>query len=141
MNARRNAQTGIIMKKSKRPGAKKLLVLGLVLAYMCMAAACTNDDKGSSNSGSMAGSGSQDNNSSSAADNNNGTAGSNNNSVTEGTDKNGGTDGILDDAGDTITNVIDDVTDGVSDVADDILGDGMDNSGAVSTEDNSTKTQ
>ena len=44
------------MKKGKKlAGAKKLLALGLVLAYVCMATACTNNDKKDNSSDSMAG--------------------------------------------------------------------------------------
>lgn len=49
------------MKKGKNfAGAKKLLALGLVLAYVCMATACTNNDKKNNNSDSMAGTSTQD---------------------------------------------------------------------------------
>lgn len=113
----------IIMKKNKRPaGAKKLLALCMVLAYMCVATACTNDNNGN-NSGNMAG-----NNASSEsgtnAPNDNGTN-NNNNSVTNGTDNNANNgDSLLDDAGNTVGDIVDDAANGVMDITDDIVGDG-----------------
>ena len=130
------------MKKFKTlAGAKKLLALGLVLAYMCMATACTNgnnisESDSGAESGALAnntgtngngtngiGNNGSDNNVTTGIDNNgsenNGTDGSYNNSVTEGTDDNslmGDSDGIL-------NNVIDDVRDGIDNIADDTLGD------------------
>ncbi len=55
------------MKKGKKlAGAKKLLALGLVLSYVCMATACTNNDKKGNSSDSMAGTSTQDSGSSAA---------------------------------------------------------------------------
>lgn len=91
------------MKKSKHfTEAKKLLALGMVLAFMCMATACTNN-KTDNDSGSMAESSLPSGTDSSAADTNDGSA--------------------AEDVGNTVTDVIDDAADGISDMADDIFGD------------------
>ena len=63
------------MKKGKNlAGAKKLLALGLVLAYVCMATACTNNDKKDNSSDSMAGTSTQDSGSSAAGSSTNGSS-------------------------------------------------------------------
>ena len=66
-------------KKSIRKGVSRLLAIGLVLAYMCMATACTNNDKNGNNSGSMAGNGATTEN---GTANGNGTDGTTNNNNT-----------------------------------------------------------
>lgn len=122
---------------------KKLLVLGLVVAYMCMAVACsTNDDKATDHSGSMAGTGATTETGMNGTDNNTGTNGTNATNGTTGTvdgvnkDTTNGThngDSVLDDAGNAVGNavddagnavgnVVDDVADGVSDITNDIVG-------------------
>ena len=111
------------MKKAKKyAGSKKLLALGLVIAYVCMATACTNNDKKDNNSDSMAGTTTQDSGSGSAGTNdNNNTNNSNSSNSSDANDTDGsvtGTggatqgddDSLLDDAGDVIDNITDDLT-------------------------------
>ena len=135
---------GFAMKKGK-----KLLVLGLVLAYMCMATACTNNDKNSGNSGSLAGSGTQNETGSSAADTNTNDAGDStmndentadtangtDNAVNDGNETNAG-DGngsVLDDAGNAVGDMVEDAADGVSDITNDLVGDGDNNTTTATT--------
>ena len=106
------------MKKTKHlRGTKKFLALGVAVAYMCIATACTS---GTNNSGSMAGNGSSSGVEHGIADNNNSTANNTNNDSSgitgTGGARAGDNDSIWDDAGKTITNVVDDVKDGISDL-------------------------
>lgn len=83
------------MKKAKKyAGSKKLLALGLVIAYVCMATACTNNDKKDNNSDSMAGTTTQDSGSGSAGTNdNNNTNNSNSSSSSDANDTDGSVTG------------------------------------------------
>ncbi len=75
------------MKRNKRlAGAKKLLALGLVLVFVCMATACNNKGTDKNNSGSMAGSGAQNDNG--TGTNGNGTGTNGNGTGTNGTNGN-----------------------------------------------------
>lgn len=120
---------------------KKLVVLGLLLTYMCMAAACTRNDKKNDNPGSMAGnttqhesgtaaSGTNQHNTNTAETNNGTTDGTAvtdttdtaaGNAGTAGTDNNGS---LLDDAGNAVGNIVDDAANGVSDITNDLVGNG-----------------
>lgn len=141
-------------KKSIRKGVSRLLAIGLVLAYMCMATACTNNDKNGNNSGSMAGNG---------ATTENGTANGNgtNDNVTNGTTNNNNTapttpakepttpaetmdntnnmngtvngGSVLDDAGNAVGDVVEDAANGVSDITNDLIGDNDNNRNTSST--------
>ena len=142
------------MKKITLKGSKRLLVIGLVVAYMCMATACTRNDNGDNNSGNMAGTQTENGtgtNTGTANQNNNGTANQNNNGTANGTtngtsngtsndNANGtnnttdGNDSVLDgagnvvqDAGDAVGNVVEDAANGVSDVTQDLVGGGNQN--------------
>ncbi len=85
---------------------KKLLVLGLILAYICTAAACRSNDQGNSNSGSL-------------ADNHG-------NRQTESYDSRtgGGSqgDGLLDDVGDALGDAAEDIGAGMNGAMDSITG-------------------
>lgn len=131
---------------------KKLLVLGLVLTYMCLATACTRNNNGN-DSGTMAGTETQN------ETNNNG-MNNNNSNVTGTTDTQMGNtsdigdtatdDGMLDntgnaigdavdDAGNTIGNIVDDAANGVSDITDDLVGGDNHNNSTTSTTGNGTR--
>jgi hypothetical protein len=113
----------IIMENSKRSiRVKKLLVFSLVLAYMCMAVACSMGDRNDA-SGDMAGSSSHQA-SSDYYDNdlddsyNDSTGNYHPNGSLTGSDN----DSILDDAGNAVGDIIDDAAGGVTDITDSVLG-------------------
>ena len=111
------------MKKTKNFKGKRLLVLGLLVAYMCMATACTGrNDENSHGSGDMAGT-NQPATPSATSDVNH-----NVNDVTSGSDTitNDTVGGAVEDVVDGVTNGAADVVDGVTDGAADIV-DGVTN--------------
>ena len=127
---------------------KKILVLGLVLTYMCIATGCTRDDN--SNSGDMAGTGTQNETGATTDTGMTGTTETGTTetstietSTTETITGTGGADAtddssLLDDAGNAVGNVVDDVADGVSNVTDDLIGNG--NTSSTETTMESTTT-
>lgn len=127
---------------------KKILVLGLVLTYMCIATGCTRDDN--TNKGDMAGTGTQnetgattDNGMSNTTETFTTETSTTETSTTESVTGTGGADAtddhsLLDDAGDAVGNVVDDVTDGVSDVTNDLIGDGNTSTTETTTENTNT---
>jgi len=127
---------------------KKIIVLGLVLTYMCIATGCTRDDN--TNNGDMAGTGTQ-NETGATADTGMGNTtetsttetSTTETSTTESTTGTGGADAtddssLLDDAGNAVGNVVDDVADGVSDVTNDLIGDGNTSTTESTTESTTT---
>ena len=98
---------------------KKLLVAGILVLYVCFAAACSGNDK---NNNSVTSSGAMDN--SGTMNNTNGTMDN-----TTGNNAGNAVGNEVDDAGNAVGNAVDDVADGVSDITDDLLGGDRTNTG------------
>ena len=107
---------------------KKLLVLGILTVYLCMATACGNN-KNNNNSGSMAATPESTvtppaEKGTSATDNMGDTNG-NGNTVSENDSMLDNAGNAVGEAGDTVGNIVDDAANGVSDITNDLVGNGQ----------------
>lgn len=116
---------------------KKLLVLGILTVYLCMATACGNN-KNNNNSGSMAASPSpstspatqestvtQTPETGTAATDNMGDTNGNGNTVSENDSMLDNAGNAVGEAGDTVGDIVDDAANGVSDITNDLVGNGQ----------------
>ena len=106
--------------------AKHLLVLGLLLALMCFCTGCTSNNESGNNSGDMAGTEAATPSPSPSAtpmdDNMNNDNGNVNTDEGLLDDTGNAVGNVIEDAGNTVGNVTEDVADGVGNMVDDITG-------------------
>ncbi len=100
---------------------KKHLALGLVLTYICVAAACSGNQN-NTESGSMASTETQFETSSHETSSHETTTNETTTNHTTDTETTTGNDSLLQDAGNAATDVIDGVTNGVNDVINGVTG-------------------
>lgn len=120
-------ETEDIMKNNVKTNlSKKLLVLGILTVYLCMATACGTDKGNSNGNGSMAATPESTvtppaENSTSATDNMGDTNG-NGNTISENDSLLDNAGNAVDEAGDTVGNIVDDAANGISDITNDLVG-------------------
>jgi hypothetical protein len=122
---------------------KKLLVLGIITVYLCMATACGTNKNNNNNSGSMAASPSPSTSpaaqgsteaqttetGTAATDSTMGDMNGNGNTVGENDSMLDNAGNAIGEAGDTVGNIVDDAANGVSDITNDLVGNGNDTAG------------
>ncbi len=108
-----------------RVNGKKLILIGLLAAFMCTAAACTRNKDNNNDPSDMAGNQTMGDSDDINAGNNGSAADGSTDGSTVGDDGSGvggAIDDVADDAGNTVGGIVDDVTGGVNDLIDDMTG-------------------